>query len=170
MNRPLLLLILAAMLVFVGSGFYLSFHLSSALIRADMERLMHRQADQLEIFCFASEQWQQLRINRREFRLNGMMYDIKQLTERNGQVEVVALCDERETRLLNSLMACFRHPAPDPSGTPASLMQLIFFKALLPIGIIWKNGVQLLEILQTALLPPALHPAELTPFVPPDFL
>ncbi|MCS6991912.1 MAG: hypothetical protein NZL95_08630 [Chitinophagales bacterium] len=130
--RPLFLLMTVAVLLFSAGGFFVAFHFASALIRADMQRIVRQEQARLQRFEFSASEWQQVRRNKREFCLNGLMYDIAQLEVVGARIKVWAVCDERESQLQQQLYARF---GSDSSGTPPStlwLLSLLFQHGILP--------------------------------------
>lgn len=167
-SRGLPLLVVVAVLLYSAGGQLIAFYFASSLIRADMQRLLLQQKAQLDTFRFTEKQWNEVRINQQEFRLNGSLYDVSAIQVSDGIVMVTALRDDRETQLHHRFADVQQRNPNEDHGLPGLMLQLLFSTAL-PAAVPFPEGMRPTAETVLAFAPlPASNQFIRLPFVPPD--
>jgi hypothetical protein len=100
-KKPLTAVGIVLLALFISMGPVSLFHLGRLVIRLEMQaETKSEENHKREIFHFSAQEWKKIRLDKKEFLLRGLMYDIVSVEVKNGVVTVTALCDEEETELV----------------------------------------------------------------------
>lgn len=107
-----------------GSYIYLIVRLTG--IRHEMrEQLKQKPDEELTLLTLTRDEYKKSKVNDREVKVNGKMYDIARIAIRNHQVLVYALHDEAEDSLLTLLNEMVERSSKDKRPVPSQLIQLL---------------------------------------------
>lgn len=107
-------------------GFYAYFVVRQAQIRQEMrEKIGSLPSDQLEIFELSLEEYQKIKINDHEVRIDGKMYDHSTPKFEKGKIILFAKHDQAEDNLISLLSEIANRAANDNQPVPSSLMNFL---------------------------------------------
>jgi hypothetical protein len=99
MKRFLSLLLMVILFIQVG-GFFVFFSVRLVqLQQQNRSNLANLPISKLAYFSFSEEEFQQVRVNKHEIKINGNMYDIARQHQRNNRIHIYAQKDEAEDNL-----------------------------------------------------------------------
>ena len=121
--------ILAALLIafYSVAGYLIVFDLSKKVIQARMMRFIDEgvHEEELVAFTFSKETWNKLRVNKREFRFEGYMYDIKFYNESETVIEVKAYKDHKESGLIKSFSSLIDETSSADNDIDTVLLRIL---------------------------------------------
>jgi len=108
------------------AGSYVYFIVRLTGIRHEMrEQLKQKPDEELTLLTLTRDEYKKSKVNDREVKVNGKMYDIARIAIRNNQVLVYALHDEAEDSLLTLLNEMVERSSKDKKPVPSQLIQLL---------------------------------------------
>jgi hypothetical protein len=118
-------LLLTFLLLMQVAGFYIFFVGRLAQLQeASRESLKLKPIELLQRIELSEEDYQKVRVNHREIKLNGAMYDIGRLERINGRVILYAEHDEAEDNLFAFLEEILTRASGDDASIPVFVNQL----------------------------------------------
>ncbi len=108
------------------AGFYLFLAGRLAYLHAQSRVLLRQKPiELLERIELSEPEYRQVRVNEREIKVNGKMYDIGRLERMGGRVIVYAEHDKAEDNLMAFIHEILKRAAADDSPLPAQLGKLL---------------------------------------------
>jgi hypothetical protein len=124
-RKTLSILILSAFLTHLV-GFYAYFVVRQSQIRKEMrESIGSLPIDQFEVFTFTPEEYQKIKVNGHEVKINGKMYDHSAPKVENGRIILYAKHDKSEDNLLSFLNEVVTRASDDSKPVPSVLMNFL---------------------------------------------
>jgi hypothetical protein len=107
-------------------GFYAYFVLRQSQIRQEMrEKIGSLPADQFEVFELSIEEYQKIKVNDHEVKIDGKMYDHSAPKLENGKIILYAKHDQAEDNLISFLSEVINRSANDNKPVPSTLMNFL---------------------------------------------
>ncbi len=131
MKKSIGIIFLSVLLLQVaGSYFYFIVRLSA--IRHEMRELLKQKPDEeLTLLTLTREEFNKSDRDDHEVSVNGKMYDIARIVEKNEMVLIYALHDEAEDNLLAFLNEMVERSSEDKKPVPSNLIQLLTLQFVL---------------------------------------
>jgi hypothetical protein len=119
-RRSISILLLTLLLAnFAGSYLYFAFR--ALQIKREMRALLATlPEEELELIILTPEEFKQARVEDHEIKVNGNMFDIARVVEKESKLFVYGVYDEDEDNLLSFLNAVVSNLQKDSSQTPPS--------------------------------------------------
>jgi len=123
--------ILLLLLISVGTtGAYFFFAIAAFTVRYEAKHRLG--SEQLEILRLSIHEYLAARLDERELRINGRMYDVARVSHREDSVFVSCVHDRAEERLLSFVTVLFEDDPSPVQGIPDGLLQLLTAAYLVP--------------------------------------
>lgn len=97
--------------------------------------------EKLEKFSMSLEEFNKVRIDEHEIKVEGRMYDIARIEQDHQRVIVYAVHDEAEDNLLSFLDEIAKRPLQDKKSPPSQILQFIGLTFLPPANALLYNRV-----------------------------
>lgn len=146
MRRFVSYLLIAGFLFNTGGGYFI-FHTLQAIHRTRTERAIdHGETDQTPVILTPDLNDDLLEWIKpgREFRLNGELYDVVQLTSENGHQVIVCIRDPRENNLVNSFKTANKQ-RKDPEKRVKRTQGPSFCQSCRPVSSIPTRAVRIYQ-------------------------
>ena len=115
-------------------GFYAYFVVRLGQIRQQMrETIVQLPASEFEIFVFALEEYEQVKVNDHEVKINGRMYDHSKPVFKDGMVTLYAKYDEAENNLIGFLEEVIETANQDHQKVPIQLISFLQLHFVTPL-------------------------------------
>jgi len=120
-RRSISILLLTLLLAnFAGSYLYFAFR--ALQIKREMRALLATlPEEELELIILTPEEFKQARVEDHEIKVNGNMFDIARVVEKESKLFVYGVYDEDEDNLLSFLNAVVNNLQNDSTQTPPSI-------------------------------------------------
>lgn len=131
----------AILIVFLAHfvGFYIYFFAQLQVVRREMRaKLKELPTEQLDLIVLSRAEYQTAKVEEHEIKVEGKMYDISRVLERNGKVFVYCLHDKAEDNLLAFLDKILSLPLKDKKSAP-QLVKFTLLSYILPTIFCWEN-------------------------------
>jgi hypothetical protein len=125
------------------AGIYLFFVVRLAQVHEESrDRLKEKPLEELERLELTEAEYAEARVNDREVKLNGKMYDIGRMVRESGKVILYAEHDEAEDDLLAFVEEIWKNSQQDQKPVPSFVIHIFTVVYLLPypIEIVEKSG------------------------------
>jgi hypothetical protein len=123
-----------AILLFNSAGFYVYYAAQLQNIRHEMrEALKYLPDNELQLFKFTKEVFEQAKVDEHELKINGKMYDIARVENRKGLLYVFCRHDEKEDNLIKLLHHVVTAPVKhDSDSLPHVISQYLSLVYIVP--------------------------------------
>jgi len=140
-KRTLSVLVLSIFLAHFA-GFYVYFFVQLKQVRKEMRvKLKDLPEEELELIKLSFTEYQKAKIEEHEIRVEGKMYDIARVEEKNGVILVYCLHDKAEDNLLAFLDKILTLPLKDKKAPP-QLIKFVSLSFIVPQAFAWKEGAE----------------------------
>ncbi|HEY5691912.1 MAG TPA: hypothetical protein VIS49_10675 [Cyclobacteriaceae bacterium] len=108
------------------AGFYIYFVVRQAQIHQEMrQEIASLPADEFEIFELSIEEYQKIKVNNHEVKIDGKMYDHSAPKLENGKIILYAKHDQAEDNLISFLSEVVNIASHDNKPAPSTLMSYL---------------------------------------------
>jgi hypothetical protein len=119
--RRFISILLLALLVANFAGSYVYFAFRAVQIKREMRALLATLPDEeLELIILTPEEFERARVEEHEIKVDGNMFDIARVIDKESRLFVYGVYDENEDNLLSFLNAVLNNLQNDPTQTPPS--------------------------------------------------
>lgn len=159
------------MIALYGAGGYLIvFQVSREVIRNEMHAAIERNdtKEKAVNFSFSKAYWETIRIDDKEFMLDGKMYDIVSYKETKNNIIVSAICDSKE----NNLLIQFSQAQPHSDSSRSLPERLIHFLYSMITEENAENSIYFIadQVIGSSIILPVSSPYHAIIYSPPDFM
>lgn len=95
-----------------------------ALVREEMMEELKRAETDLEVLCMSAKEYAHARVDEREVRFNGKMYDVRSIERKGDLLFLHGLRDHKEESLLGALKKLVHHSRDEKGRVGSGVIQL----------------------------------------------
>lgn len=139
-----------------AGGMLLFYNVEQVLVQIRMNERIHESSNSFETLILSKVLFEKVKVNASELEINGKMYDIKSLEQKNDQLVLKVLKDDDESLIINAIKRLMQNSNRSKNNFPRQLQQLITFDYLQPSTqnyfILTENSIQFSRNLHFQLL------------------
>lgn len=139
------IIFLLILVFFQSGGLMLLFSVQQEMIREEMREEILRAESGSELLVLSVEEYMSAKVDSREIRWEGQMYDVVSVKKEEANVILKVLRDHKEETLLRSLKKIIRHGSEDKGRLLSGVLMLSFLPYLHTLHPVIQPGVFILN-------------------------
>lgn len=130
--KKISIILLTAIILLQSGGLLLFYLLEQRSVKTEMKAQIVKKETQFERLTLSLTDYKKSIIDAHEIRFLGKMYDVKEVEINGDKVELLVLCDNRETQILAQIQNQSSENTSSQKSLPNKLNKILYLDYLLP--------------------------------------